>query len=217
MGPIPNDCRPQIQACATRVARLESNGVPSPGDDNLYVSDALVSLSFTVETAEGEEMEIINACGEPCLSFKDDDKIRRLSIEFELCTPDPELTELLVGGSVLTDGDAVGYGFPQLNTVPNPNGVSLELWAKRVTSGGTLDPEHPYARWVFPLTKLFIDSATFENGPFQPTFQGFAVENENWFDGPTNDWPVDSDKVAQWLPVTTLPETSCGYQVLAAS
>lgn len=212
-----NDCRAQIQACAIRVARLEPNGVPSPGASNLYVSDGLVSLGLTSETTDGTEIEVLNACGSPCVSFKDDDRLKRLGVSITLCTPDPELTELLIGGAVLTDADAVGYAYPRLNQAANPDGVSIEVWAKRITSAGVLDPVHPYAWWVFPLVKLRPDSVTFENGPFQPTITGFALENENWFDGPLNDWPVDSDRVAQFIPTDTLPTTACGYQTLVAS
>lgn len=211
-----NDCRPQIQACALRVARLDSNGVPSPGANNLYVSDALVSMGFTAEQTEGEEFEMPNACGN-IITFKDDDKLRRLNIELSLRVPDPELTELLAGGAVLTDGEAVGYAWPELNEAPNPNGVSIELWAKRITEGGQIDPDFPYNWWAFPLSKLFVNDGTFENGPFQPTFSGFATENENWFDGPLNDWPVASDRVLQYIPTATLPTTQCGYIELVAS
>lgn len=211
-----NDCRKQIKACALRVSRLDSNGVPSPGADNLYVSDALVSLSYTVNQTEGTEYEFTNACGDT-VYFRDDNRPRQVDVEMQIWTPDPELTELLVGGVVLTDGDAVGYGAPSLNQVANPNGVSVELWARRINDGGQYDSDFPYAWWVWPLMKLTANDGTFENAPHQPTFSGFAVENTNWFDGPANDWPVGSDRVYQWIPTTGVPTTACGYQTLAAS
>ncbi len=212
-----NTCRAQIQSCAMRVARLDNNGVPLPGASNLYVSSDFISLEMSAELNEGEEFEAKNACGRDLFNFKDCDRIKRLNISLTLGTPDPQLTELLVGGSVLNDAGDVGYAFPVLNAPLCRNGVSIELWARRITGGGSLDPNAPYAWWVFPKVLLTFNTATFENGPFQPAIEGYAVENENWNDGPLNDWPLDTDRVAQWLPTQSIPATQCGYQVLAAS
>lgn len=212
-----NNCRPQIQACATRAARLEPNGVPDPGVDNLYVSDSLIKFSFTANQKKGDEFDVPNACGASCVSYRDCDRTKWYDVEMQICTPDPEFTELLAGGSVLTNGEAVGYGSPRLNATDCPNGVSLEFWAKRVTPGGGQDSAYPWAWWVWPRVYLTFDSASFENAPFLPTFKGFAIENENWYDGPLNDWPVDSDRAFQWIPSPSIPEPDCGYQTLLAS
>ena len=212
-----NTCRPQVQACAIRVAKLYSTGVPRVGANNLYVSDALTKLTMTPVIEEGSETKLKNACGAACLDYKDCDRLSRLDISIELCTPDPELSEMFTTGVVLTSGAAVGFGAPVLNEETCPDGISIELWAKRPLRGGSLDPVHPYAWWVFPRVYLHPADSTFEDGPFVATFAGFGVENENWFDGPLNDWPVDSDRVYQWLPTATLPETACGYASLVAS
>lgn len=214
---MPNDCKPQLQACALRVARLDGAGVPNPGNSNLYVTTAFTTVGFSAEVAEGEEFEVKNACGEVCVSYKDCDRLKRLNMDIELCYPDPELTEMLVGGVRLVSGAATGYGFPRLNVADCPNGISIEIWAKRITTGGSLASPFPYAWWVFPKVFLQHNEDTFENGPHQPTFAGFAIENENWYNGPSNNWPVASDRVAQWMPTSTLPPDICGYQQLAAS
>lgn len=212
-----NDCLAQLQACAVRVARLDGAGVPDPGADSLYVSDALIQLVANPVYEAGDEFTQKNACGNLCLNFKDQDKLRRVDVTLQLCTPDPELSELLSGGVVLTDGAAVGYGAPRIGVSSTPNGASIELWTKRVDTDGNLDDVFPYAWWVFPKVHLRPDSRTFENNPVNNQFTGFATENPNWFDGPVNDWPVASDRVFQWIPTDQLPTADCGYQVLAAS
>lgn len=212
-----NTCRAHVQACAMRVTRLEPNGVPDPGADNLYVSDALTRLEVTTVLSEGDEFEVKNACGEVCVNFKDCDRLKRLDITLGLCKPDPELLELLAGGTVLESGAAVGYAYPAIGQTSCPNGVSIELWAKRITDSGALDPDFPYEWYVLPRVYLNPTTRTFENGPITVELTGEAIENENWFDGPSNDWPVDSDRVLQSLPTTTMPTPTCGYQSLVAS
>ena len=214
-----NDCLAQVQACRMRVSRLEPNGVPDPGANNLYVSTALITATLTPVYADGDEVEQKNACGDVCVNFKGSDSFKRIDFSLQLCTPDPELTELLAGGSVLTSGAAVGWAFPATGSDPTPNGVSIELWAKRITSDGSLAGTNPYAWWVLPRVHLRVDAATFENGPHLPTFSGRAVENSNWFNGPLNDWPLPaaSARVAQWIPTAILPGAQCGYQTIVAS
>ena len=212
-----NQCLAQVQACALRVTRLAADGSPIQGADNLYTTDSLTVLTVEPEITEGDEFEVKNACGAVCVNFKDCDRLKRLNLTLGLCIPDPELQELLVGGAVLTSGEAVGYAFPEIGAAACPDGVSIEVWAKRITASGALDATFPYERYVLPRTYWQHSTRTFENGPVVLELNGFAVENPEWLDGSENDWVVASDRVLQSLPVATLPDVACGYQVATAS
>lgn len=211
-------CRPQIQACAMRIARLDSNGVPHPGADSLAVVDTLVQLTANPEIAAGTEFEVRTACDAVCLAYQDCDKIKRLNVTLNLCKVDPEVYELLAGGTMLTGtGGRTGYAYPRLNDAACPDGASLELWAKRIDETGGIDPDFAYNWWVFPRVYLQISDRTFENGPFENTFSGRAIENANWFDGAANDWDWASTSVAQFMPTNSLPAAGCGSASLIAS
>lgn len=211
-----NDCLPQVQACRIRVARLDPTGVPQPGANNLYVSDALVSLGFEWEVEAGDEFTDKNGCGTIKVDYRGPDQIRRGNVTIRLVTPDPQLSEMLSGGDVLTDGAAVGYAAPALGDVEE-NRVSVELWTKRIRDG-RIDPTFPYAWWAYPwVENLRPNGHEHANAALLPEFVGEAYENDNWYDGPMNDWPATSDRVYQWIPTDYIPAAACGYQTLAAS
>lgn len=213
-----NDCLPHVQACRIRVARLEADGVPLPGANNLYVSDALVSLAFAWQVESGDEITEKNACGDVKVNYRGDDQLRRGNVTIRIVTPDPQLSELLSGGSVLTAGDRVGYAAPSLGAV-NSDAISIELWAKRIRDG-RLDATYPYAWWVYPwIDHLRPDDHEHNNGNLPMQFVGEAYENDNWLDGPLNNWPGTSTQVYQWLPAlaSEVPAAACGYQTLVAS
>lgn len=210
-----NLCLPSVQACAMRVARLDPTGVPDPGADNLYVTSGLITLTATPVYRPGDEFQLVTACGDLCLDYRDQNRLRRYDVELNICAPDPELTELFAGGTVLDDGlGAIGYAAPELLTNPNPNGVSIELWSRAVDDDGVPHPTHPYYWWVLPRVWLSLGAKNFENGPMNNPFSGWAKQNSNWYDGPANDWPVASSRVIQYIPTSaaTLPTAACGYQ-----
>lgn len=211
------DCRGIVNACRIRVARLDTNGVPLPGANNLYVSDALVSLAFTAVYTDGDEIEEKDACGIARVNFRSADTFKRGDVEITLVTPDPYLSEMLSGGDVLTSGALPkGFAAPPLGPVVG-NGVSVELWAIRVDDGAE-DADYPYAHFAYPRIKnLRIGDHSHEQGALKPVFSGQAYENINWYDGPAGDWPATSDRVYQWIATNTLPDASCDYLTLAAS
>lgn len=211
-------CLPQVQADRIRVALLDADGTTAPGASNLYVSDALTTLTATPVYTDADEIEEKNASGTVCVNFKGDDTFKRLDVTLTICTVDPYLHALLTGaqGDVLTDGTAVGFAYPPIGPLTS-NGISIELWAKRINNGA-VDPDYPYAWWAMPRVKnLRLGDRTFENGAQASPFSGQALENPNWFDGPTNDWPVASDRALQFIPTPTLPNAVCGYQTLVAT
>lgn len=209
-------CLPQVQACAIRVALLDTNGVPLPGDENLYVSSALTQLQFSPVYKDATEIEEENACGTVCVNYLPPPSFKRGDVTVGLCTPDPFLGALLSGGDILEVADRIGFAAPPIGVVTG-NGVSIELWAKRIDDGD-LDADSPYAWWAYPKIKnLRLTAHTHQNGALLPQYQGQAYENPNWFDGPLNDWPATSDRVYQWVPTDTIPEAFCGFQELLAS
>lgn len=211
-----NDCLPQVQACAMRVALLDDSGVPLPGASSLYVSNALSTLGFAWEVEAGTQIREKNACDEVIVDWKAPDNITRGNVTVALLTPDPELSSLLSGVSVLTVGARVGAAAPALGPVDDQP-VSIELWARRIRDG-KLDPTWPYAWWVYPfVTNLRPDDHEHSNANLGASFVGEAYENDNWFNGPLNDWPTTSDRVWQWVPTNSIPTAQCGFQAISAT
>lgn len=216
MSPIANDCRAWVQGCALRVTRLADDGSPIAGANNLYVTDAMTQLGVATVKKDGDEFEVPNACGSICVNYKAPDTYKRLDVTLGLCIRDPQLLEILAGGTTLTSGGAVGYAYPALGGEGN-DGVAIEVWTRRILPGGASDPTFPYERILLPRVYLFHDDVTIENAPVVAQLSGFAVENEQFLDGPQNDWVVASDRVLQSLPVATIPDASCGYGTALAS
>lgn len=211
-----NDCLPQVQACAIRIAQLDASGVPNPGANQLYVTDAFTELVLTPVYEDGDEVTEKNACGAVALNYKAADSFKRADVQLTIISGDPYLSALLGRGDVLTDGGVNGYAFPEIGSAES-DGISIELWARRIDDGSP-HAEYPWAWWALPkVQNLRLGARTFGNASQLPVFTGQALENPNWFDGPLNDWPVASDRVAQWFPTAALPTIECGPQTLAAS
>lgn len=210
------ECLPQVQGCAMRVAVLNAQGIPLPGANNLYTTDAFTLVDATPVYTDGDEIKEKNACGTVCVNTKGDDSLDRVDVGVTICTHDPYLMQMLGGGDVLTSGGAHGWALPAIGALTS-NGVSIEVWAKRIKDGD-LDPDFPYAWWVLPKVKnLRFGQRKFENGPALPQFTGRGYENANWYNGPLNNWPVASDRALQYFPVSSLPTLTCGPTALAAS
>lgn len=211
-----NDCEPQVQAVRMRVCRLDGLGVPNPGANNMYVTDAFISIAVTPVYLDGLDLTVPNAGGVNCVDFKGPDTLRRADIVITLCSPDPYLMNMLSNGTLLTATGKVGYASPRVGQVSQA-AVSIEAWANRL-DGNDVDGINPWAWWVYPKAlNLRLQPHTHMNGALSPSFQGHLVENHNWFNGPLNDWEGASDKLYQWLPTHTLPDAHCGPLTLAAS
>lgn len=214
-------CAIQLNACRMRVARLEPNGVPDPGANNLIISDALSVLTLTPRIQAGTETVVKNGCGAVLASRKETDRYSGWDVALTIVRPDPYLHELLAGGVVLTDGTKVGYGAPNISEDATPNGVSIEIWVERVDESGDLDADDPYGWWVLPRARMRLDNREHKNAAHESPFVGHLTENPNWYNGPLNDWPsgliTETDRPWFWLPTDSIPDATCGRQTLAAS
>lgn len=210
-----NDGAASIFGVAMRVTRLDAAGAPLVGANNLYVTDTLTELTFTPEFKEGVEIEQENAAGGVCVTYKAPDKLKRLQIGLGLCTPDPELIEMLVGGVAIQDGgETVGYASSEVGADPTPHGVSLEVWTRAIIDGDNAATD-PYWRWLFPRVRLRLDQRAINTSNMVSPMSGHGSQNPSWGDGPTNDWPYVSNRVFQHVRASTVPTAQLGYQAVA--
>lgn len=138
-------------------------------------------------------------------------------------------TVAVINNAATADGSAVsltlgalaarpiGYQYPALLSVPNPYGVSVEIWQKAIVRGtgyqgttpypslGDDDPYLPASAWVrwgiFRVLNLHHADIAIEDKESMAAFTGFAIENPNFGTGPVGDWTQTA--VAGGVPVPT--------------
>ena len=210
-------CAGQAQACLIRVARLDDDGSVLEGADNLYVTENMISLEWSPDIDTGDELDQSNGCGEEVVFFQAPDRLRGLDLTLLLVAPEPELLEMLAGGTVHTNtGDTRGYGLIGPGTVGGPTDVSIELWERIIVAGSIVG----HARYVFPRTRNWtLQGSTHENDVLDVELEGRAVEAALWGDGPGGDWSDLSEEavtIYDWaIEENELPTAECGAQELS--
>jgi len=95
-------------ALGMRMTKIDVLGAPIAGSATCYVSDALVAVSIGLEYEEGTEFIQKAGSGRVCLTYRAPDTLKRGTIsDFQVCTPDPNVLEFMIGGDVISTGAAV--------------------------------------------------------------------------------------------------------------
>lgn len=212
------DYAASISGTHVRVTRLNPDGTPVVGVDSSYVTSSFMSVSMTPEYEEGDEFTQKAADGTVCATFKAPDTLKRVSLEVAICNPDPEFTEIIAGGALLTDGstNSVGWAAPEIGKDATPNGVSIEVWSRAIVDGKPA-AVNPYWHWIFPYAVMRPSGdRVIENGMLANSFEGWAVGNEGFGDGPAAPlWPYQSDRAFAYARTAAVP-AGTGYQEVAA-
>lgn len=208
------NCPVQIQAVAMRIARLAADGTTPAAAGNMYLTDAFTTISFEPEIEEGEDFSEKKASGGYCISYQEDATVKWLNMEMTICGPDPEIHELLVGGTLITaSSNSVGWAHPAVGGAA-PNGVSIEVWGKAIV-GSSAPATLPYFHYVFPMTKGWqLGGREMNNGKLEVSFTGAkGYENSGFGNGPNNDvlW-TPTNRVVSWSRVEAadIPTVTCG-------
>lgn len=211
-----SDHAASVQGVALRVAKLGIDGQPVAGASSAYATSSFMRLSFTPEYAEGDEIEEKSADGGVCIAYTMPSTLKRVTLELSICAPDPELYEILGGGTILMEStNPVGWAAPAIGTDPNPNGVSIEVWSRAIV-GGKPAAGTPYWRWVFPYVRTRMSGErVLENGAMANVFSGWGTGNEPWDTGPGGDWNYGSESAYQFARDDAIPAGMPGYVTVA--
>jgi hypothetical protein len=206
-----------LKVCSLRLLRLDDDGTLLSGASSQYVIDAPISLQYTPSQPKRERFEVIDGCGTQCALYIGSPKaVDSVDLEMHLCELDAEVTELLAGGTVITDYTygTIGYLAPTDSTT-NDNGVALETWAiqwngrQRALVGST----PAWYRHVFPSTKWEVGAIKQENGFADIVMTGSSDINSGFGTGLASD-PVPvtiGDAAYMWFVDDAKPSGVCGY------
>lgn len=208
-----------VAGMAIRLTRLSADGSPVIGASASYVTKKFVSLGFTPEYETGDEFTTKAADGTVCASWKAPDTLKRVTLSIALCDPDPEFTEMIAGGTLLSaDGKSVGWKAPLVGVDATPNGVAIEVWAI-ANVGGRQASVNPYWHFVFPYAQMHMaGERAIQNDLMATSFEGWAVGNPSFGDGPAAPlWPFvnGADAPVAYARTTSIP-VGTGYQAVAA-
>lgn len=211
-------CLSSVYASRLRVTRLHDSGNLDAGDDNMIVSDGLVSIGTTPNVQAGEEFTQRNGAGGICVYVTEQDTIVRYDLALSLCQLDSELLEMLTGGRVLTVGGVtVGFAVPSLDAVAPL--VCVEAWSEaRVGSSQATEAGAAlYWHFVWPSVQWTLGAFTLERGILTVPLTGKATENAGMGTGPGGEWPGVITEAQAWFLDDEVPDATCGYQALVVA
>lgn len=208
-------CLAAIKFCRMRVTRLDADGTPTAGPNNVYVTDKPVSLGVTPVIEAGEDKTRVGGCDCIVASYRGFDKLKWFDFDLELAVWEPGLIEMLTGASaILSSSDPIGFQWSEqafdCSGQIQPN-VVLEGW-QVLQNQGSPDTEFPYMHWVWPLARFQISDYTLENDFAAPALKGYSQPNSNWGEGIFSDVPEAIQSLGAGFYTATIPDAECGYQ-----
>jgi PKD domain len=183
-------CFTPVRGNAMRVVALDGCGAPVYGEDSVGVSDGFVTISFTANTEEGEEISVTNAAGRTCVREVPCPQFLGYTVEIEFCKVDPAVLAILTGQDVEMDAQGLAAGF-RMNSANSgcDRAFALEIWTG--TPGERCNPDAPaaasaggYLLLPFMQGGIFGDF-TIENAAISFTVTGAATKTGGlWGVGP---------------------------------
>lgn len=226
-------CFSPVRGRAMRVTKLDGCGRPVYGPDSVGVSDGFVSISFTANTDDGEEINVTNANGQTCVRETPCPQFLGYNVEIEFCQVDPALLALLTGQEPVTDPFGIQSGFRVNSDISAcDSGFALEVWTGtpgvQCAPGAAADScAGGYMLLPYLQGGIFGDF-TVENGAISFTITGAATKTgSGWGVGPFNVVPdADGNAGPLYEPIASgdhldveftsvcPPEPSCGTKPL---
>jgi len=196
-------CLSLVKGRRIRVTALDSCGRPIYGDGSQVTSKGFISVAFTANTTDSDEISVTNAAGEVCVFEAAVTSLTGYGIEISFCEVDPELFALVTGQPVVvaTDGTVIGFDVDTKITLDDSN-FALELWAGSPAGDAcsAAGSSGSYGYLLLPFLKGgILGDFTVENGAVTFTLTGANTSEGNaWGTGPYKDIMLN--------PSTNVPE-----------
>lgn len=187
-------CWSSVRGRRMRVTLLDECGAPQFGAAcGVVVTKGFISVAWSPNVAEGEEIEVRNAGGELCIADQGCPELKWIDVEMEFCNVDPDLVSLLTGYPVVDDFSGDPVGFRVTEQVECETGFAVELWSD--IPGEACPPGgKAFGYWLAPYLKHgIIGDVTVENAEATFSVTARTFGGSQWGTGP---WDVDPQDAA---------------------
>lgn len=190
-----------------RVTRVDRCGMPLAGPGNQLVTEGFVTVNFTQQMKDAEDLEQANANGDVCVSDRTTPQVKWGNVDISLCDVDTELLGMMTGMPQVLDHNQDSVGFRISDSVQVDGGFALELWTGTAGDGcdepdnddifSAVNPIQEYGYWLAPAVVEGVIGDV-EVGASVSTFNvtGRAVAGPRWGRGPYNVVGIDDDNTA---------------------
>lgn len=180
-----------IKGRKIRTTRLDGCGRFVLGEYSQAVTDGAVSVAFTANTTETEEINVPNMAGDRCVFEPSVTSLAGYSLEIVFCAVDFEVFEMITGQTLVFDflGNVIGLEVDTKVDVSDM-GFALEVWAGAPVGDVCDDPNAQGSFGYLLLPRLeggYLSDFTIENGAINFTLTGASTrEGNQWGFGPYN-------------------------------
>jgi len=193
-------CLSLVKGRRIRLTKLDGCGRPVVGDASTVVSKGFISVAFTANTTDSDEISVTNAAGEVCVHEASVTSLTGYAVEITFCEVDPDLFALATGQPVVTDpfsGNVVGFDI-DTKTSLTAGGFALELWAGSATQDACAPGTAGAGSFGYLLVPFLkggiVGDFTVENNAVTFVLTGANTKDGNaWGVGPYDDIQTDEN------------------------
>lgn len=199
MAPVTSKSSGLVNGRRARFTRLDGCGRPVYADDSVAVTKGFVSVAYSANTTDADDVDVKNADGDQCVYKKGKTSLQGYGLEIEFCQVDPAVLAMLTGQSVRLNAlgtQIVGFNVDTKIDMSDV-GVAVEVWAGATDSDACLDPnaQGSFGYFLAPFAQGgILGDFTVENGAIDFTWTGANTTDGNgWGAGP---YPVVMDSTS---------------------
>lgn len=179
-------CASYVRGRMLRVTRLDACGRVVYGDESVVTSKGFVSVGYTANVDDGEEINVPNAAGERCVYEPANPSLLGYTVEVAFCNVDPDLFAMMTGQRTTTDAFGIVDGFTMDTAVSSQDtAFALEVWAGSPNTAGCAEG----ATGTFGYVLLpFLQGGIVGDFTIENDAVTFTISNASTKDG--NAWGV---------------------------
>lgn len=185
-----SQCMTPVYGKALRVTRLDACGRVDYGTCATVTTAGFTTVSYSMETDEGEEISVSNAAGDSCVDIPGRPRLKWVNIEVEFCQVDIDLFLMMFPTwAAELDGAGASAGFRVSTAATSDVGVAIELWTDLVGTS-VCEDESAQGAWGYLLlprvTNAILGDLEVTNSNVTFSITASTIASPLWGVGPYN-------------------------------